>query len=68
MEGIEISTWEDVGGGEGRGSADTMEQENLVLRGDEQDAVGCVSWNGMNENEMVMEGSGNGRNISHTSN
>lgn len=38
MEGIEISTWEDVGGGEGRGSADTMEQENLVLRGDEQDA------------------------------
>jgi hypothetical protein len=39
----EIATWEDVCGGEGRGGTDSVEEEDFVLRGDEEDS-GAVSW------------------------
>lgn len=40
MVRIEVSTWEDMGGGKGTGGLDAVEEEDLVERGDEKDTVG----------------------------
>ena len=64
MRSFEVAAGEDVGGGEGGGGFDAVEEEDLVLRGDEEDAVGLgvsyAVWKGMRTEGGTYDAEGRG--------